>query len=102
MRKAVTTAAAAVVLAAILWLVGTDFRLKKEFRQIAIGDPKNEVTASIGRPRYVVRCASYGGNPLPGCVEEYAYLSLLSFTDVWTVDFDDNDRVIRKYRYRSP
>jgi hypothetical protein len=101
-RKAGVMIALALLAAAAGWLVLTDIRLKRGFERITAGEQKANVVTSIGEPHDVVPCSTFRSNPMPACVEEYTYLSLLSFTDVWTVDFDVQGYVVGKYRYRSP
>ncbi len=83
-------------------LVISDQRLKSGFDRIATGASQAEVTKILGDPYAVVECASFGGKPPAGCTREFSYVSLVTFWDVWVLSFDENDRVVRKLRYKSP
>jgi hypothetical protein len=84
------------------WLITDHLRLKSGFAHIEHGTSQTEVVGSLGEPNSVNKCGKWGENPPVGCVKEFTYLSYLAFPDVWVVSFDDNDKAVRKLRYRSP
>lgn len=101
-KKLLILGAVLLPMALVVWIVDHHFRLKSGFASIEHGDTESRVELVLGEPYEVIKCGQFGGIPAAGCVKEFSYLSLLAFTDVWVVDFDANDRVIGKLRYRSP
>lgn len=77
-------------------------RLTSSFARVEHGTSQAEVVSALGEPSSVSRCGSWSGSPAVGCSKEFAYLSILAFTDVWVVSFDANDKAVQKHRYRSP
>jgi hypothetical protein len=86
----------------LAWAVAQHLRLKSGFSRIKQETSETEVVRAIGEPNSVAQCGKWGGEPLAGCIKEFAYLSILAFTDVWVVSFDADDKAVRKLRYRSP
>jgi hypothetical protein len=57
----------------------------------------------MGSPHAVGPCGASGsGSHSADCRRERSYISLLSFSDVWVVFFDRNDRVIGTTHLISP
>src|SRR5580704_12447124 len=79
-----------------VWIVGHHFRLKSGFASIKHGDPQSRVEQVLGEPHDVIKCGQFGGAPPVGCVKGFSYLSILTFTDVWVIDFDATGSVVRK------
>jgi hypothetical protein len=77
-------------------------QFKSDFARITTGASQAEVIKLLGEPFDVVACAAFDGKPPEGCTKEFSYVSIPTFSDVWEISFDANDRVIRKQRYRSP
>jgi len=96
----------AAALGGIGWLLYVDRSLKDGFDKVDVGHNREQVESILGKPSGIEECGHFGGKnsqTIPaGCVKEYSYLSLLSFVEVWTVGFDDAQRVVSKYRYTSP
>ena len=86
----------------LAWVVIQHLRLKSSFAGIEHGTSAAEVVQTLGEPNGIFECGHFGGKPPAGCVNEFSYLSIVAFTDVWVVSFDANDQAVRKYRYRSP
>ena len=104
--RAVMWATVALPLGVLGWLVCVDSFLKAGFRRLDAGQSREQVESILGKPSDIEECGHFGGKvgrEIPSnCVYEYSYVSLLSFTDLWAVGFDDTERVVWTYRYRSP
>jgi hypothetical protein len=88
-----------VPLALLAWIVIHHLLLKSGFAGIAHGASRAEVVRALGEPNSVSECGKWGGNPPAGCVQEFAYLSILAFPEVWVVSFDADDKAMRTLRY---
>jgi hypothetical protein len=86
----------------LAWAIMHHLRLKSGFSRIKQGTSQTEVVRAIGEPNSVEQCGKWGGETPAGCIKEFAYLSIVAFTDVWVVSFDADDKAVRKLRYRSP
>lgn len=102
MRKSTVLVIGLLPLILSAWAIIHHLRLKSGFARIERGNSQTEVVRAIDEPNSVARCGKWGGEPPAECVKEFAYLSILAFTDVWVVSFDANDKAVRKLRYRSP
>lgn len=104
--KFVVWAAIAAPLSMLGWLFYVDYSLKAGFDKVDAGQTQDQTESVLGKPSGSEPCGHFGGQvgrEIPSsCAEEHSYQSLLSFTDVWTVGFDNAKRVVWKYRYRSP
>ena len=102
MRKLTILIIGLLPLILLAWAIIHHLCLKSGFARIERGNSQTEIVRAIGEPNSVAQCGAWGGEPPAGCVKEFAYLSILAFTDVWVVSFDANDKAVRKLRYRSP
>jgi len=100
--KIATATALALMFAAAAWLLVYERMLRSHFDAVNESATQTDVVQILGSPNNTGMCRRFGGDPIPSCVEEFAYLSLLSFSEVWTISFDDQKRVIRKTHYKSP
>lgn len=79
-------------------LVYVDYSVKTGFQKLNVSQTRDQVEGALGKPSGHEECGRFGGTvgqEIPStCVDEYSYLSLLSFADVWTVGFDDKKRVV--------
>lgn len=94
---------AVVVIAILLVLCGGIHSVRKHTREriahIAVGMPRQEVEAELGKPRTLHRpCLS----PRPECEADMAYPIPFDFVGFWVISLDHSGHVIGKEFWASP
>jgi hypothetical protein len=95
----------------LAWASWRDHVDAAAYSQIGRGDSQQHVIGLLGQPRRISGRpdniawdseASIHANH-GECVREFWYAPRLTISgDMWTIGFDDHDRVVSKYTYRSP
>ncbi len=62
---------------------------------------QQQVQSVLGKPDTIGPCGQLGGVP-DGCAKEYLYYAKLPTITTWAVFFNEQGRVVDKYRYESP
>ncbi len=96
------------ILTLLIWYFVLSFRIKqldRDYDEIQIGDPSSEVTQLLGSPDSVRHGSDIQWiSLLPAdlqdrCTKQYAYTVKTWFLPItWLVYFDENSRVIMKWR----
>ena len=96
------------ILTLLIWFFVLSFRIKqldRDYDEIQIGDPSSEVTQLLGLPDAVRHGSDIQWISLlpvdlqDRCAKQYAYTVQTWFLPItWLVYFDENDRVIMKWR----
>jgi hypothetical protein len=80
-------------------------RLDRAFSAVHVGDDSSRVTELMGSPNFVRRgnemifLSLLSEDERDQCTEQYTYTDQTFFVPIiWLVFFDDNDRVIMKWR----
>ena len=71
------------------------------FEKVTQGMEQQQVRSVLSKPDTIGLCGELGGVP-DGCAKEYLYYAKLPTIATWAVFFNEQGRVLDKYRYESP
>jgi len=87
------------------WTLHRQHVIEAASERTALGSQEGAVTAQLGSPWRATACgATFGGTFRNGCARELLYASPFAplIPKYWAFRFDQEGRLIDKYRYVSP